>query len=163
VTSNVLAAAALIGVLIGIVQLRQLRKQRRRDFEDLFVQRYWILSDRLSLGALRGAPDASTAVITTDDEKAVIAYLRLCEDELELWQQGWISADTWDIWSAGIQQQLQRWPFEQVWEKVRAKEGSAGSSGEFQHLRACADEIGLWSPALRPKRVNAVRRFRKGR
>lgn len=40
--------------------------------------------DKLSLSALRGAP----STVVEEDEKVVRAYLRLCEDQLELRKQG---------------------------------------------------------------------------
>lgn len=40
--------AALIGVPVAVLQLRAAGKQRRREFEYLFVQRYWKIMDDLS-------------------------------------------------------------------------------------------------------------------
>ena len=45
-------SAAVIGVFAAVLQLRELSNQRRRDFENLFVQRYWKIMDDLSLEAI---------------------------------------------------------------------------------------------------------------
>ena len=55
---------------------------RIRAFEDFYVKRYWDLMDRLSLDALRGR--GSGDPLNDNDEKAVLAYMLLCEDELDL-------------------------------------------------------------------------------
>ncbi|GLY39785.1 hypothetical protein Amsp01_058080 [Amycolatopsis sp. NBRC 101858] len=40
----------------------------------------------------------ATDEVKADDERVVRAYLRLCEDQLELRRLGWISTSTWAIW-----------------------------------------------------------------
>ena len=76
-------SAAVIGVFAAVLQLRELSKQRRRDFENLFVQRYWKIMDDLSLEAIEcTTPDGG--VVSSSDKKAVIAFLTLSEDELDL-------------------------------------------------------------------------------
>ena len=53
--------AALIGVPVAVLQLRAAGKQRRREFEYLFVQRYWKIMDDLSLEAVECTkPDAGS-------------------------------------------------------------------------------------------------------
>ena len=79
-------SAAVIGVFAAVLQLRELSNQRRRDFENLFVQRYWKIMDDLSLEAIEcTTPDGGA--VSAKDKKAVIAFLMWSEDELELrWQ-----------------------------------------------------------------------------
>jgi hypothetical protein len=117
------AATSLVAIVAAVVQITQLRKRRRRDFEDLFVQRYWSIMDRLSLAAVESNGPADGAV-AAEDRLAVMAYLRLCEDELDLRTQRWVSADTWELWRLGIASQLRRWPFDAVWTEVSAREAS---------------------------------------
>ena len=98
---SVLTAAAAI---FAVFQLVGARTQRHRDFENLYVQRYWQLldrmPDRLYLNHEIPAPDP-------DERRIVVAYLRLCEDEVDLRKQGFITDRTWAIWSEGILAQLQ--------------------------------------------------------
>jgi hypothetical protein len=42
-----------IGVMIALFGLRASQRQRLREFESFYVQRYWALMDGLSLPALR--------------------------------------------------------------------------------------------------------------
>src|ERR1039458_7206936 len=83
--------AAVIGVFAAVLQLRELSEQRRRDFENLFVQRYWKIMDDLSLEAIESAK-ADGGPVPPKDRKAVIAFLRLSEDELDPRAKNWIGA-----------------------------------------------------------------------
>ena len=47
-----------------------------------------------------------------EDTRTVIAYLRLCEDEIDLRQQGFVSDQTWKIWAWGILEQMKHTPYE---------------------------------------------------
>lgn len=46
-------------------------------------------------------------------------YLRLCEDELELRELGWVSTETWEQWRLGIRAQLNQWPVADEWTRIR--------------------------------------------
>lgn len=109
---DIATCVTALGVLIGVFGLRAARIQRLREFETFYVQRYWAIMDRLSIQGWRGEP---TDPMPEGDEKAALAYLRLCEDQLELRRDGWITTATRKVWSAGLRQQLTRWPFNQLW------------------------------------------------
>jgi hypothetical protein len=103
------------GVIAAVFGLRQSYRERLRQFEAMYVQRYWSIIDRLSLGALASA----TAAHPDDgDEKAIRAYLLLCEDELEMRARGYIADGTYWIWADGIRGQLRQPMFEGVWKEV---------------------------------------------
>lgn len=89
----------LRGSHIRALSIRASQRQRLRQFEGFYVQRYWALMDKLSLDALRGIP---LETVRTSDQKAVRAYIRLCEDECELRVKGWIADATWSIWAEGM-------------------------------------------------------------
>lgn len=129
-----LAWAALVGVGAAILQLGSLRKQRRRSFEDFFVERYWKIMDDLSLEAVKGE-EAEDKPVSRPDEKAILAYLRLSEDEWDLRAKGWISTSTWNLWSGGMKDQLVRWPFKKVWQHACDREEALGEKGEYRCLR----------------------------
>ena len=99
--SSIVTATAAI---FAVFQLVAVRTQRHRDFENLYVQRYWQLldrmPDRLYLNHEISAPNP-------DELRLAVAYLRLCEDEVDLRKQGFITDRTWTIWSEGILAQLQ--------------------------------------------------------
>ena len=110
---DIASIATAIGVYLAVIGLRQARVQRVRQFESMFVQRYWKLMDDLSLQAWQGMPRRRGRVAPAD-EKAVRAYFQLCEDEMELRAEGWISTPTWKLWAKGIRHQAARWPFSVV-------------------------------------------------
>ena len=78
--------------------------------------------------------------MSSRDKKAVIAFLMLSEDELDLRAQGWIGAETWSLWRAGMATQLGRWPFHEVWEGVCKTEKEA-DNGLFSQLREAGDRV----------------------
>ena len=142
---------AAIGVLVAVRAVHAANLQRRRQFETIYVQRYWTLIDQLSLDAHKGRQPPPVEVdglmatpwhsqINDTDQRVVRSYLRLCEDELELRQEGWISRETWAIWRTGIAAQLERWPFKPIWCEVDQQTGPARPDPmvpeEFTLLRA---------------------------
>jgi hypothetical protein len=133
---NIASIAAVFGIFIAVLAVRAARLQRRRQFETIFVQRYWSLIDRLSLDAQKGHRRPQ---IEGSDEKTVRSYLRLCEDELKLRKEGWISDETWQIWQIGMVAQLRRWPFDVIWTEVNKQTGPERTDRsvpeEFQLLR----------------------------
>lgn len=121
-----------LGVLAAVFGLRQSNRERLRQFEAMYVQRYWSILDELSLKAL-GNPTSDP--VGDDDAKAIRAYLFLCEDELEMRGRGYIADSTYRIWSEAARSQLEAGMFQAVWEEV-AKEAIF----PYQHLRALLSE-----------------------
>jgi hypothetical protein len=146
---NIISYVMTLSLLFGALALRASQRQRLRQLEMLYVQRYWALMDKLSLSALRGTPQTT---VGEEDEKVVRAYLRLCEDQLELRKQGWLSTATWRLWSAGMNQQLRRWPFHAVWSEIRDAD-----AGEFALLRTL-----MRNPGWDPCEISLARRFMNG-
>jgi hypothetical protein len=103
VVADIALVVTAIGVLGGVYGLRQSYRERLRQFEAMYVSRYWTIQDRLSLDALKGS-DPKT--IGHSDEHAIRAYLLLCEDELEMREAGYIGDGTYTLWAAGMSQQL---------------------------------------------------------
>lgn len=81
------------------------------------MERYWSILDGLSLEALR----ASDKEASRDDERAIRRYFLLCEDELEMGGNGYISDSTYLEWADGIIQQLNQPMFAETWSKVSAE------------------------------------------
>lgn len=86
-------------VVIAVLSFINERNQRHRDFEGLYVQRYWDIQDRHSpryrLQSRRRLSDHDRALI--------LDYLRLCEDELEIRKLGLVTHKTWKrVWSDAI-------------------------------------------------------------
>ena len=148
---QVASIATAFGVFIAVLAVRVSNLERRRQFETIFVQRYWSLIDRLSLDAQKGHRRPQ---IEVSDEKAVRSYLRLCEEELELRKEGWITGETWQIWQTGMIAQLRRWPFDVIWTEVNKQTGpertDRSAPEEFRLLRQFLED-GKDPKTLRPQ------------
>lgn len=105
VTSKFFSIATFVAVFFAVSQLIASRVAKHRDFENLYVQRYWNLMDRFE-----GNPWTASSVDDLDgsDKSRVTAYLQLCEDELDLRRNGFISTKTWGIWADGMMSQCAR-------------------------------------------------------
>ncbi|GLZ51347.1 hypothetical protein Acsp07_09640 [Actinomycetospora sp. NBRC 106378] len=146
---NISAVVTAVGVVLAALSIRAAQRQRLRSFEAFYVQRYWSLMDSMSLAALRLEADYK---LRTRDEKAVRSYIRLCEDECELREKGWITDATWKIWADGMKVQLEREPFAQVWKDVCAQQGAY----QYQLLQRLQKKD--WQPtAIRPSLPRRVR------
>jgi hypothetical protein len=135
--TDIALSVTAAGVIIALFGLRQSYRSRLRQFESMYVQRYWSIMDRLSLDALSNAactkPDQS-------DERAIRAYL-LCEDELGMRKQGYIADATYQIWAEWMRAQLGQPMFSAVWEKVTSE-----SSFPYKYLKALYDSDGRYDP-----------------
>lgn len=52
--ADIASVATAIGIFVAVFAVRAANLQRRRQFETVYVQRYWALIDKLSLEALNG-------------------------------------------------------------------------------------------------------------
>jgi hypothetical protein len=108
---DIAAVATTVALIVVVFQLVSERTSRHREFENLYVQRYWELMDRLSFDVpCRPAIERLNA----QDGRACLAYLRLCEDELDLRKQGFVTDSTWTIWAEGIKSQSSAAPFADI-------------------------------------------------
>ena len=97
--TEVVSTLTLVAVVAAVVQLRLHNQQMHRDFEGMYVQRYWALMDRRSSSfQVEGRPSTSDAAV-------IHAYLQLCEDELDLRRVGRITDSTWVEWARWIREQ----------------------------------------------------------
>ena len=65
----------------------------------MYVQRYWDLMNSLPIRFVQGHEDYSP---NDNQSIALCNYLLLCEDELDLRAQGFITDKTWKIWRSSI-------------------------------------------------------------
>ena len=108
----IVTALGVIGVMFG---LRQSYRERLRQFESLYVERYWKILDQLSLAAVKASRAAS---VSPEDEKVIRNYILLCEDELQMRQGGYISDSTYTVWADGMREQLGRPMFKEIWQRL---------------------------------------------
>lgn len=84
--------AATTGIYLVYTQVRLQRKQLHREFENLYVEIYWTIMDRLEGSRCRSRSRAS----------AIAAYLMLAEDQCDMRQQNRVTDETWSIWGPAI-------------------------------------------------------------
>jgi hypothetical protein len=113
---------AAIGAAGAIFALRQNYRQRMHQIEAMYVQRFWAILDRFSLAAISRLAPAGQ--ICETDEKAIRAYIRLCEDELEVRAEGWIGDTAYKIWRTAIRAQMELPTFDLVWQQVCSEDKS---------------------------------------
>lgn len=94
---QVLTAGAIV---FAAWQLLFHSRAMHREFEMLYVERYWHLMDR------RSEQFALTQKPTEADRQVIRAYLNLCEDEADLRGLGRVTDNTWKFWSSAIVEQL---------------------------------------------------------
>lgn len=146
----IVATAAVLALAGAFVQTSQVRQSRVRDFETSYVHRYWALRDQLGEFAL--PPELrSTTAPTPAQVAAMYSYIELCEDELDLRYEGWISDKTWALWRSGIVAAVSAEPYRTLWLDVQAAE-----PGRFMRLRALDSSSTLGTD------LGALRRYRNG-
>jgi hypothetical protein len=118
-------------------------RQMHRDLEMTYVQQYWKIIGKTSLEwrntFFSGDP------VTTEDELAVLQYLQLCEDELDLRRNARVTDSTWAIWASAIAGTIKKKPFLEVLER--------SPEGFFK-------EIALMSQAKNPAKYDPLKRSR---
>jgi hypothetical protein len=102
VWSFALQLATLVAVLVAARQLVFQSRQMHRDFEALYVQRYWALMDRRSRRFALGGG------LSRDDRITVRNYIQLCEDQIDCRRIGRVTDSTWVFWRGAIADQLQQ-------------------------------------------------------
>ncbi|GAA1941716.1 hypothetical protein GCM10009775_36860 [Microbacterium aoyamense] len=94
--SLILQVATLVAVIVAAWQLLFHSRQMHREFESLYIARYWELMDRRSFRWVSsGGPRRADIVV-------IKGYLQLCEDEIDCRRIGRVTDSTWKFWRAAI-------------------------------------------------------------
>ncbi|MFE9646396.1 hypothetical protein ACFYO0_20265 [Streptomyces sp. NPDC006365] len=126
----------VVGLIALITSSAGAAKARVKTIEDAYIARYWQILDRFPVPALV----AEDGTACSDEElRAVRLYLRLCEDELELRQLGWVGSKTWQQWRLGIQAQLNQWPVADEWAPIRDRQRAPHQFNLLRQLNATPD------------------------
>lgn len=96
IVAAVFTLAATAGVFLVLWQIQLQRKQLHRDLENMYIERYWVILDRLE----------ESEAGTPANDRAVKAYLSLCEDQCDMRAQDRVTDETWKIWGPSIFQQI---------------------------------------------------------
>ena len=120
------AVATTVGVLLILPQLRAAQRQRHRQFEDLYIQRYWSIIDRMSIECdWSKFKVGGSGKLLPGDEAAIRAYLWLCEDQLDMRRLGWVTDETWNLWCAGMSSALSSSLFNEIWGRIKDEDPAA--------------------------------------
>ncbi|NHW47116.1 hypothetical protein HAV21_09455 [Paenarthrobacter sp. MSM-2-10-13] len=108
--------ATVIAVTFAIIQLIGARAAKHRDFENLYVQRFWALMDN-SQRSQRGLVKTLRG-----EDRTIRSYLELCEDELDLRRNGFISTKTLSMWADGMIKQCSQSPYKEAMKSLGPSE-----------------------------------------
>lgn len=121
------AIVTAIGVIVAARHLRLTRQIEQAAFEDSFDQQYRELSFAIPVNALLGGD------VTEDEEsvarEACYNYLDLSNEQIYQRKLGKISEDRWNEWNSGIESNLKRPFFKDVWKVVKTQ-----APGTFSYL-----------------------------
>lgn len=125
-----LTAAAII---FAAWQLLLHSRQMHREFELIYVQRYWQIMDRRthSFALAQEAEDSDRLVIRS--------YLQLSEDEADLRSLGRITDNTWKFWASAIVEQASSGSYQAELDRVeinmypRVRDLLAGRAEPLSH------------------------------
>ncbi|MBB1511235.1 hypothetical protein H5399_01235 [Tessaracoccus sp. MC1627] len=112
---------AVVGVVWGLIELRQGNRQQQLELGNLYIQRYWSVDDDL-LRLPKG---------TEEHRHARHRYLQLCEDEFEAARLEWLDKKQWDSWHSWLAQDRKRALL------VDDLHECASNDNPFEHVSAC--------------------------
>lgn len=92
---------------------------RRREFEDIYVQRYWEISGRIPLELRMAWGNHKDVQVSVEQQgqsvkEALWDYLMLCEDEFDMRKAGNVTDETWAIWGPTIYSTMGNFPFKEI-------------------------------------------------
>lgn len=128
----VISAFTALSILFAVTQIVAQTRQMHRDFEALYVGRYWTLMDRRSIEFERGGKPRKK------DRLVIHQYLQLCEDEIDLRSEGRVTNDTWGFWERSIRAQASE-------PHYRAALDSSADH-EYPSLKALMRSAGAYDP-----------------
>ena len=139
-------AATAIGAILGAVgvwfaykQIKLGREQAVTQFEDEMVRQYREIVREIPITAF-----FNRQITEAEHEKSIddfYRYFDLSNEQVFLRQQERVGKRTWDIWSGGIQSNLNRPAFGRAWEKIKQE------TPDFAELRRLESEKFKSDPA----------------
>ena len=115
--NTVASVATAIGVAVAAWQIWESRRLAQMSFEDAIDQQYRDLAMQIPVNALLGK---DIPVEQKHQVREVIYnYLDLCNEQAYLRKKKRISKLRWQEWCEGIQSNLRKPVFKEVWEEVK--------------------------------------------
>ena len=116
---TVASLATAIGVCIAAWQIWESRKLAQTSFEDGLDQQYRKLAMDIPVDILIGK---SINDDKKDDLREIIYnYLDLCNEQTYLRQKKRVSKHRWEEWNDGINDNLSKPAFKEVWNEIKDK------------------------------------------
>lgn len=122
----VASTATALGVLVAAWQIWEGRRLASAEFEDSFDQQYRAIAYEIPFHALIGKSLGKDR--QEEAREGIYNYLDLCNEQVYHRTKNRISSERWLEWASGIEENLDRRLFKEVWDEVKA---SAGGSLSF--------------------------------
>lgn len=131
--STIASIATAVGVAFAVVEFRDSRKLAQSTFEDSLDQQYRDLAMSIPVDALIGKA-------TPDDRKMdvrelIYNYLDLSNEQISLRKKNRITKDTWHDWCSGIESNIKKPAFMDVWNEIKSE-----APGSFSFLERLEKE-----------------------
>ena len=105
------------GVVIAAWQLWLTRRLAQSSFEDSLNKEYRSLTIEIPVDALLGKKVSEEAFPRIREH--IYNYIDLCNEQVFLRKKGRIRKTTWLEWAEGIQSNLEKPAFQQVWSEIK--------------------------------------------
>lgn len=142
---SIASIATAIGVFVAAWQLWENRKLTGAAFEDSFDQQYRELSYLIPVNALLGK--SLDDVKKDQARESVYNYLDLCNEQIYQRTKGRISEERWRAWASGIDSNLSRPFFMEVWDEVKENAPSTFSFLERLEKNGFSTDPAKWKNA----------------
>ena len=124
--------ATAMAVVVAAWQIWEGHRLSSAEFEDSFDQQYRALSYQIPVNALIGK-DLSTEKRDSARE-AIYNYLDLCNEQVYQRTKNRISYERWVEWASGMEENLKRPLFKEVWMEI--KDSTEGSFSYLERIEA---------------------------
>ncbi len=127
---NIASIATAIGVAVATWQIWESRKLAQATFEDSFNQQYRDLIYAIPVDVLLGKDLPEPEKLKA--REIVFNYLDLCNEQIAHRHTKRISERLWKSWASGIEENINRALFSEVWSEV--KESAPGTFSFLEKL-----------------------------
>ncbi len=117
--NTIASIATAAGVAVAAWQIWESRRLAQMSFEDAVDQQYRDLAMQIPVDALLGKD--IPAEVKPKVREIIYNYLDLCNEQAYLRKKKRISATRWGEWCEGIQNNLSKPVFREVWEEVKSE------------------------------------------
>jgi len=115
--NSIVSVFTTIGVLVAAFQLRVSSKIAQSEFEDSIDQQYRELAKDIPVDALIGKSVSKEKKELT--RELIYNYLDLCNEQTFLRQNKRVRKGTWVDWCSGIESNLGKIEFNNVWTEIK--------------------------------------------